>query len=59
MEKDLTQEEIHENLRKELWSKVYIAYVSSANATKDDGAAKWCDIALQRFDERFSNKKQN
>ena len=53
MEKDLTQEEIHENLRKQLWCNVYVAYVSAANATKEDGASKWCDIALKRFDEQF------
>ena len=59
MEKDLTQEELHENCRKELWIKVYIAYVSAANATKEDGASKWADIALKRFDERFIIKEKN
>lgn len=57
--KDLTQEENHENLRKDFWCKVYVSYVSSANAVKEDGAYKWADIALKRFDERFSPPNEN
>jgi lysozyme family protein len=56
MDKDLTKEERHEILRKEFWSKIYVAYVSSDNSINNDGAFKWADIALQRFDERFSLK---
>ena len=43
----------HQDQRKQLWCEIYVAYVSAANATNDDGAAKWADIALKRFDERF------
>ena len=43
----------HEDHRKQLWCDVYVAYVNAANATNNDGAAKWADIALKRFDERF------
>lgn len=53
MEKDLTQIEIHANFRKELWCRVYVGYVSAANATNKNGAYQWADIALNRFDERF------
>ena len=53
MEKNLSQKEMHENFRKELWCKVYVAYVSAANAIQIDGASSWADIALERFDERF------
>jgi len=57
MEKDISIEEKHENQRKKLWSDVYVAYVSASNSSKDDGAYVWADIALKRFDERFSVKK--
>lgn len=52
-DKDLTQEEKHENYRKELWCKIYVAYVSAANATDKNGAKVWADIALEEFDKRF------
>jgi hypothetical protein len=47
-----------ESTRMKLWCDVYIAYVSSANATKNDGACAWADIALKRFDERFKEEEQ-
>lgn len=56
IDKDLTKEEQHENFRKKLWSEVYVAYVSADNAIRSDGAYVWADIALKRFDERFSLK---
>lgn len=59
MDKDLTQEERHDNFRKELWCNVYVAYVSAANATNKDGASNWADIALKRFDERFNSAIKN
>lgn len=59
MEKDLTKKEIHENFRKELWCKVYIAYVSAANATKIDGGSVWADAALEKFDKRFEFIQNN
>ncbi len=43
----------HEVVRKQLWSEVYVAYVSAANATNPNGAARWADIALEEFDKRF------
>jgi hypothetical protein len=46
-----------EQQRKSLWCQVYVAYVSAANATKEDGAKTWADIALERFDERFKEEK--
>lgn len=52
-DKDITQEEKHQNFRKQLWCNVYTAYVGADNATKNDGAFIWADIALKRFDERF------
>ena len=51
MDKDYTQE--HENLRKKLWINTYVAYVSSSNSTNENGAYKWANIALERFDEKF------
>jgi len=57
MEKDISIEENHENQRKKLWCDVYVAYVSAANAIKEDGAKAWADTALKRFDERFNIKK--
>ena len=62
--KDIDYKEEHQNIRKNLWINVYIAYVGAANAIKEDGATKWCDIALKRFDERFKEphereQKQN
>lgn len=48
----------HENQRKQLWCDIYIAYVTAANSTNADGAAYWADIALKRFDERFSSTKE-
>ena len=46
-------------IRMKLWCDVYIAYVGAANATKDDGAYRWADIALKRFDERFKYVLEN
>ena len=46
--------EQHQAIRKQLWVNVYVSYVGAANATNPDGASKWADIALVRFDERFS-----
>lgn len=43
----------HEQQRKELWVGVYIAYVRADNSTDQDGASRWADTALKRFDERF------
>lgn len=43
----------HQSIRKKLWCDVYVAYVAAPNSTYSDGAYKWADIALQRFDERF------
>jgi phage terminase small subunit len=43
--------------RMKLWCDVYIAYVSAANAVKEDGAYIWADIALKRFDEKFKKDK--
>jgi hypothetical protein len=56
--KDIDYKEEHQNLRKKLWIDVYVAYVSSANAIKSDGASHWSDIALERFDERFEDKEE-
>lgn len=56
MNKAITQQEAHENLRKDLWIKVYVAYVSSSNSIKISGACAWADTALQRFDERFKGR---
>lgn len=53
MNKETTHLEQHLNIRKEFWCNVYIAYVGASNSTSNDGACKWADIALQRFDERF------
>ncbi len=53
MAKKLSKNEIHQNYRKELWSKVYIAYVSSSNSTSENAGSKWADIALSEFDKRF------
>lgn len=57
IDKDLTKEEQNENFRKKLWSDVYVAYVSAENSIRSDGAYAWADIALKRFDERFSLKE--
>lgn len=46
-----------ELVRMKLWCDVYIAYVSAANAVKEDGAHLWADIALKRFDEKFKEQK--
>lgn len=51
--KDENQKEKHENFRKKLWCDVYVAYVGADNATKNDGAKVWSDLALKAFDERF------
>lgn len=51
--KDQNLKEYHENIRKKLWCDVYVAYVGAANATKEDGASRWADIALKRFDDAF------
>lgn len=56
--KEITQSEIHENIRKKLWCDVYVAYVGASNSTNNDGAYKWADIALERFDEKFNKPKQ-
>lgn len=53
--KEITQQEQHETQRKQLWIDVYVAYVGSSNSIDSDGAYKWADIALQRFDETFPN----
>lgn len=42
-----------ENTRKQFWIDVYLAYVGAENSIDTDGGAKWADIALERFDERF------
>jgi hypothetical protein len=47
-----------ESTRMKLWCDVYIAYVSAANATKNNGAYVWADIALERFDERFKEEEK-
>lgn len=47
-----------ESTRMKLWCDVYIAYVSAANATKNDGAYIWADIALKRFDQTFEEKEK-
>jgi hypothetical protein len=57
--KEITQSEQHENIRKKLWSDVYVAYVAASNSIEKDGAHKWADIALKRFDERFNEPKQS
>ena len=46
-----------ESTRMKLWLDVYIAYVSATNATNNDGAYVWADIALKRFDERFKEEE--
>jgi len=56
--KDITQSEEHENIRKKLWIDIYVAYVAAPNSINDDGAYVWADIALKRFDERFTEPKQ-
>lgn len=43
----------HEDIRKEIWVKVYVAYVSASNSISVNGAAKWADQALKEFDSRF------
>lgn len=53
MHKDITAQEAHENIRKKLWSDVYVSYVSADNSINSNGAYRWADIALERFDERF------
>ena len=42
-----------EQLKKELWVKVYVAYVESSNSTISTGAAKWADVAVDEFVKRF------
>lgn len=49
----------HEQQRKELWCRVYVAYVTASNSTEIDGATAWADKALERFDERFPNPKDD
>jgi len=56
--KEITQSEHHENIRKKLWSDVYVAYVAASNSINSDGAYVWADIALKRFDERFNEPNQ-
>ena len=56
--KEITHLEQHYNMRKKLWCDVYLAYVGASNSTNNDGAYKWADIALERFDERFSKPKE-
>lgn len=46
----------HEQIRKQLWCDVYVAYVGAGNSTNSDGAHRWADIALERFDERFKKE---
>lgn len=45
----------HEQIRKELWINIYIAYVGDANAVNQNGGKNWADIALKEFDERFKS----
>lgn len=56
MEKNLTEKERHENFRKKLWCKVYLAYALAPNAINVDRGKDWADKALERFDERFKLK---
>ena len=43
-----------ELIRQKLWMKVVIAYVGSSNSTSLNGAIKWADTILLKFDEKFS-----
>lgn len=49
----------HEQQRKKLWCDVYVAYVGAANSTSPDGAKSWADKAVERFDERFTQTKND
>ena len=46
----------HNELRKQLWCDVYVAYVSASNSTSSSGAKNLADQALKCFDERFSDE---
>lgn len=50
---DNNAKEAHEQIRKDLWVKVAIAYVNSSNSTKIRHAKEWADEILSDFDERF------
>lgn len=49
----------HEELRKELWVRVYVACVQSSNSTSKYGAIRWADQALADFDSRFKEYTSN
>ena len=52
--KEITQSEEHENIRKKLWCDVYVAYVAAPNSVNQDGGCIWANNAVKRFDELFS-----
>lgn len=52
-EKHLEMKDLHESIRKDLWSKVACAYVNSSNSTTSEYACGWADKVLSGFDERF------
>ena len=53
--KDIEQE--HDLIRKELWIKVAVAYVSASNSASKEGAAEWANQVLKDFDKVFSPAK--
>lgn len=54
-----THLEQDKNIRKKLWCDVYVAYVGASNSTDNNGAYKWADKALEKFDERFMKPEAN
>lgn len=52
-----TQEKDQNEIRKQFWMDVYVAYVGSHNTVRKDAAKEYADLALKAFDERFSNQK--
>lgn len=55
--KDYSEE--HEIIRKQLWRDIACAYVSAANSTNANGAAKWADKILEAFDDRFTKPEEH
>jgi len=48
----------HERNRRTLWINVAAAYAAASNSTDREGMARWSNLALQKFDEKFPTPPQ-